>query len=354
MKYEGLNQCLEVLKAREEVQSDLVVRPKEIEMDTEAQLHIALSPTPIPMTKWAHGQLAAKLEIPNGYYNRMLENDKHLLSKNVNKWLPEVKDILIRTEAGNARAILSSRYKMVQNRLVLLTVMNALQDMHRPYLIRSLVESDTTFYAKFVGTETYNIGNNDLYRGGIVLRNSEIGASRLKVDLFVSRLSCGNDAIFGDDGISRIHIGRKLEAGIVNFQQDTIAADTDAMMKAIRDVTQTAFDPAGIQHIYDTIKLGKENVLEKASQVVRAIQTQNKFSDELTDRLLMSMHNNTQYDIAQAITFNAQAFTDEDRRIEMEELGGAILIMPKDEFNSTYKPKEDSSPSSQMSLFKEE
>ena len=339
MKYENIQQCVELLKQREDTQSDLITKAAEMVMTEDAQIKIpALSLTTIPMTKWAHDQLAKKIEIPNGYYNRMLKDDKPLLANNVNRWLIEGGNLMVRTEGGTARAVLSSKYKIVQNRLVLLTVMDALQIMHRPYIVRSLTESDTTFYAKFVGSENYDIGNGDLYRGGIVVRNSEIGGSRLQVDMFVSRLSCGNDAIFGDEGISKIHIGRKLEAGIVDFQSDTIAADNTAMMKAIRDITMTAFDPAGIQHIYDTIKLAKDNVNDQTSQVIRAIQSQHKFSDELTDRLLAALQGHSQYDIAQSITYNAQGASNEDDRIKLEELGGSILVMPADQFNREYKP----------------
>lgn len=349
MKYENLQHCITVLKEREEKQSDLVVNPMVVYMNDDSTLHIpTISPTlSIPMTKWAHGQLAAKIEIPQGYYNRMLQEDKTLLAKNVNRWLPTAHDLLVRTEAGTARAIMSSKYKIIQNRLVLLTVLNALQTMNRPYLIRSLSESDTTFYAKFVGEETYDIDSKgDMYRGGIVVRNSEIGASRFQVDMFVCRLSCGNDAIFGDEGISKVHIGRKLNAGLVDFQSDTIEADNVVMMKVIRDITYTAFDPAGIQKIYDDIKLSKDNTIEQTGQVIRQIQSQHKLSDELTDRLLISCQGITQYDIAQSITFNAQHEQDTDKRINLEELGGGILVMPSEKFNTIYKPKEG-----QKSLF---
>lgn len=354
MKHQNLQSCLTQLKEREETQSDIVLKSIDMNMNIDGTLQIpAIAHVNIPMTKWAHGQMANRLQIPQGYYNRMLENDKSLLSENVNRWLKESNNLLVRTEAGTARAILSSKYKVVQNRLVLLTVLNALQTMQRPYLTRSLTESATTFYAKFVGEEPYDIGNGDLYRGGIVVRNSEVGASRLQVDLFVSRLSCGNDAIFGDEGISKVHLGRQLGAGIIDFQSDTVTADNVAMMKAIRDTVFTAFDPAGIQHIYDTIKLAKDNTQKLTSQVVRQIQSQHKLSDELTDRLLASLQGNTQYDIAQSITFNAQHTEDEDKRIEMEELGGSILVIPKEEFNKVYKPREEVAPSS-LALFKEE
>lgn len=341
MRYNNMQQCITILKDREENQSDLVIKSDAMVMNENASVRIpSLSPADIPMTQWAHHQMANKLDIPTGYYNRMLEADRPLLSSNVNRWLREANNLLVRTESGTARAILSSKYKIVQNRLVLLTVYNTLMDMQRPFLTRSLSESDTTFYAKFVGEEAYDMGNGDLHRGGVVIRNSEVGASRLRVDYFVCRLSCGNDAIFSDDGISRVHLGRKLETGLIDYASDTIEADNVAMMKAIRDIVQTAFDPAGIQSIYDRVNLSKDNPIKETGQVIRQIQAQHRLSDELTDRLLISLQGVTQFDIAQTVTLNAQHIKDEDRRIEMEELGGALLVMPKEKFNEQYKPKE--------------
>lgn len=338
MRYTDARQCLEILKNREDKQSDIVIKSTEIEMRENASIRIpTISSSEIPLTTWAHKQMASKLEIPTGYYNKMLEHDKPLLSSNVNRWLQDSSSLMVRTESGVARSILSSKYKVVQNRLVLLTVLNTLLDTKRPFITRSLSESDTTFYVKFVGEETYNMGNGDLYRGGVVIRNSEVGASRLKVDFFTCRLSCGNDAIFGEEGISKVHIGRKINAGLVDYADDTIASDNITMMKTIRDIVQTTFDPAGIQSIYNRVKLSKENVIQETAQVIRQIQAQNKFSDQLTERLLVSLQGNTQFDIAQTLTLNAQYIKNEDERIWIEELGGDILIMPKEKFNNTFK-----------------
>lgn len=338
MKYKDLASCVQMLKDREEQQYDAVLQPQGITMNDDGSLQIpSLSPVSIPMTTWAHKQLANKLDIPAGYYNRMLEQDKPLLSGNVNRWIGESNSFLVRTECGTARAVLSSKYKIVQNRLILLTVLDTLSNMQRPFITRSMTESDTTFYAKFVGEETYDMGKGDLHRGGIVIRNSEIGASRLQVDFFICRLSCGNDAIFGGEGISKIHIGRKLDAGLIDFASDTIEADNTAMIKALRDIVHTVFDPVGIQSIYNRVKLAKENVVQETAQVIRQIQAQNKLSDQLTDRLLVSLQGNTQFDIVQTLTLNAQYIKNEDDRIWMEELGGELLLMPADEFNETYK-----------------
>jgi hypothetical protein len=327
-----------MLKDREEQQHDAVLQPQQIVMNDDGSLQIqSLSPISIPMTQWAHKQLANKLDIPTGYYNKMLEYDKPLLSNNVNRWMNDSNSLLVRIESGTTRAVLSSKYKIVQNRLILLTVLDTLTNMQRPFITRSLSESDTTFYAKFVGEETYDMGNGDLHRSGIVIRNSEIGASRLQVDFFVCRLSCGNDAIFGGEGISKVHLGRKLDAGLIDYASDTVEADNIAMMKAIRDIVHTAFDPAGIQSIYNRVKLSKENVIQETAQVIRQIQAQNKLSDQLTDRLLVSLQGNTQFDIVQTLTLNAQYIKNEDDRIWMEELGGEMLLMSKEEFNIAYK-----------------
>ena len=58
----------------------------------------------------AHRQIAARLEIPAKYYDRMRTEAPQMLAKNVNHWLhaqPETR--MIRTLDGNVRAFLSDR-----------------------------------------------------------------------------------------------------------------------------------------------------------------------------------------------------------------------------------------------------
>jgi hypothetical protein len=69
-----------------------------------------------PLTDWAHNQLADKLGIPRKYHEKMRNSDKsELLAENVNAWLGEKERRLIRILDRRIRAILSDRYRMMDN-----------------------------------------------------------------------------------------------------------------------------------------------------------------------------------------------------------------------------------------------
>src|SRR5205814_10623773 len=69
------------------------------------------------ITELARRQLADKLKIPYAYFERMRAEQPHLLDRNVNTWLPEddADKRLIRTLDGRVRAVLSDRYRRLDN-----------------------------------------------------------------------------------------------------------------------------------------------------------------------------------------------------------------------------------------------
>ena len=67
-------------------------------------------------TELARRQLADKLGIPYAYFERMREKQPDLLDRNVNTWLHSEDDRrLVRTLDGNVRAVLSDRYRRLDN-----------------------------------------------------------------------------------------------------------------------------------------------------------------------------------------------------------------------------------------------
>jgi hypothetical protein len=68
------------------------------------------------ITNLARRQLAEKLKIPYAYFERMREDQPALLDHNVNTWLKsENERRMIRTLDGRVRAVLSDRYRRLDN-----------------------------------------------------------------------------------------------------------------------------------------------------------------------------------------------------------------------------------------------
>jgi hypothetical protein len=68
------------------------------------------------VTELARRQLAEKLTIPFAYFERMRSEQPALLDRNVNTWLRTDSDRrMIRTRDGKVRAVLSDRYRRLDN-----------------------------------------------------------------------------------------------------------------------------------------------------------------------------------------------------------------------------------------------
>jgi hypothetical protein len=68
------------------------------------------------VTPLARRQLADKLKIPYAYFERMREDQPALLDRNVNTWLQsEDERRMLRTLDGQVRAVLSDRYRRLDN-----------------------------------------------------------------------------------------------------------------------------------------------------------------------------------------------------------------------------------------------
>lgn len=65
----------------------------------------------------AHGQFSDYLGVPKKYYDRMLQEAPDLLCRNLNHWLENGKNErrLVRTLDGEVRAVLSDRYRLLDN-----------------------------------------------------------------------------------------------------------------------------------------------------------------------------------------------------------------------------------------------
>ena len=103
------------------VRRDFVTPQGKIEMVPGSEGGVKLAGLPLQahaaIRPHAHGQIADELGIPKKYYDRMLVEKPELLARNVNTWLhaaPTAKR-MVRTLDGEARAVLSSSYRPLDN-----------------------------------------------------------------------------------------------------------------------------------------------------------------------------------------------------------------------------------------------
>src|SRR5207244_7939357 len=105
---------------------------------------------------------------------------------------------LIRTLDGNVRAVLSDRYRRLDNFDLAENVLPILQRLPDARF-ESVELTETRMYLKVVTPSVrYEIAPGDVVQAGVVIANSEVGQGTLSVQPLVFRLVCKNGLIASD------------------------------------------------------------------------------------------------------------------------------------------------------------
>lgn len=161
------------------------------------------------ITETMHEQVASRLEIPRHYYDRMKAEQPALLQSNVNTWLKNSDSkYMVRTLDGNARAMLSDRYRPLDNVDLAEAVLPKLISLG--VNIESCEITPRRLYLKAVTPRiTAEVVKGDIVQAGLCISNSEIGGGAIKVEPLVYRLICLNGAIVNDMAMRRTHVGKR-------------------------------------------------------------------------------------------------------------------------------------------------
>ena len=293
------------------------------------------------ITALARRQLAEKLKIPYAYFERMRAEQPELLDRNVNAWLPreEGERQLLRTLDGQVRAVLSERYRRLDNHDLVEHVLPALQALPEARF-ESVELTETRLYLKVVSPRIqFEVAPGDVVQAGVVVSNSEVGCGMLSVQPLVFRLVCSNGLIASDRTLRKTHVGRALDSegtsGVV-FKDDTLQADDRAFFLRVRDVVEAAVSEATLRDVGEKLRRTRE--IRIANDPVKSVEvlaqrhalTQGERSGVL--RSLIEGGDLTGYGLVNAVTCYAQQAEDYDRATELEALGGRLIELPAREW----------------------
>lgn len=292
-----------------------------------------------PLMQTAHEQIAARVGIPQKYYDRMRSNAPALLGQNVNHWFqaqPEKR--MIRTLDGNARAFLSDRYRPLDNFDLADTVLPSIT--RAGCRVESAELTERRLYIKAVTERiTLEVKKGDVVQAGIVISNSEIGAGSVKVEPMVFRLVCLNGMIANDAAMRKYHVGRSGEAGDLAeefFKDATRRADDRAFWMKVRDVVEGAFQKDVFERIVNRMQMAAESEIKNDPvEAVELVQAKFGLNDEERTGILTHLIKGgdlTQWGLVNAITRASQDVKDYDRATDLERLGGTVLELPKSDW----------------------
>ena len=330
------------LERQKEAGMDVIVHPSQtFAQPTEDQEDVALNfvvpgsgreMEVMSMTDWAHSQVANKLDIPLKYYRRMREHSPELLARNINEWMPE-KDakskLLLRTLDGKVRAVLSDRYKILDNHDLLLSCLEEFKDMGAELHRADLTESH--MYIKAIVPHTKEeIRQGDTVIPGVIIQNSEVGSGAFKVTPFMLREVCSNGMI-GESAISKIHLGRKQETRVVQFSQETRMAESKTLWLQVRDIIRGTFDPVTFKQWVQAVRVGTEveisNPIYAIDNVIESFGINDTLKEELLNHFTKGA-DTTQWGLANAVTRTARDLENPEDVVELEAIGGKVAVMP--------------------------
>lgn len=331
-----LKAMAERLQDEQDKKRDFVASTAALNMDADAVLAVN-SHGRFSVRPYMHGQISQALNIPKPYYDRMLADAPDLLAANVNRWFrtdPEPR--MVRTIGNEARALLSSRFRPLDNFDLAEAVLPILLD-DTQLRVESSALTETRMYIKAISARiTAEVVPGDVVQAGIVISNSEVGAGSVKIEPLLYRLICANGAIANDFAMKKYHVGKGFGSGGDGaeefFRDETRVADDRAFFLKVQDLVRAAFDDVKFGRMVDRVRATtQQRIVEDPVKVVEVFATRSRLTDNERGSVLRNLiegRDLTQYGLLNAVTAAAQDATlNYERATDLERLGGDVIEM---------------------------
>jgi hypothetical protein len=349
------------IERRSAAKKDFVAPAKKMEMvvvnDAPALALDVANAQPLTINKVAHSQIAEYAGIPKAYYDRMVADDPKLLATNVNRWLhDEAKNDqkrMVRTLDGTARALLSDKYRPLENEDLAEAILPVLLDGN--FLIASCDITETRLYIKAIDRRIEKdvptgrkMGDGshvffDTVSPAITVSNSEVGFGALAIETGIYTKACTNLAMIGTS-LRKYHTGARAAISdevYALLTNETKRVTDAAVWGQVRDLVTSAFDELRFTAL--TKKLGDATqdrmgddpveVIERAGKRFGLVETERK---GILARLIEG-GDLTRYGLHAAITRHSQDVLEYDRATELERLGGQVIELPRNQWQEVLK-----------------
>ena len=286
-----------------------------------------------------HRQVASALNIPAKYYDLMQREKPDLLAANVNAWM-NARDVnyMVRTlDYGSgqmARALLSDRYRRIDNLEIAMTVLPLFMGDEQ-YEVASCAVTENRMYIKIVfHLKRYEVVPGDWVEFGVIISNSEVGLGAVVIRPFLNRLVCTNGMVCNDFGERRHHVGRQAKAVEDSFNlysDEAIQAEDKAFLLKLQDVAKATLDESRYPLIVSRLQEGATMpITGKIPEVVELTAKEYGFNQTEQESILdflirggdMSL-----YGLSNAVTRASQELESYDRATELESIGWDIVTM---------------------------
>ena len=318
-------------------------------------------------TRVADEGIAHKLGIPLPYVRTLRESRGDLFDANVNGWLhgwepgpeigigasltdavkPDPRSFLVRCfrgddgQPGIARAFLSDSYKVIDNLDALTAALDGIRQSGAAIEIDGCDLTDRRMYVRVRAPEVQALApalleryrspfsgasgaDNPTVFAGLVLSNSETGGGAFTIVPRLTVQVCSNGMTINRDAVRAIHLGEKLDEGVIRWSEDTQRKNLELITAKARDAVSTFLDVEYMERVIRRLEETAGTPVSDAPAVVEAVAKKLSFSKEQTAGVLdhfIKGADLTAGGVMHAVTSFAQTITDADVAADFEAAG---------------------------------
>lgn len=332
--------------SQQETIVDRLISSKELHFDVSGE-RVALSYADLSagegeayfLHRNAIAQFANKFDVPGKYLRESALGEpwQRQLAASIMQTHTENTEkqtLFLRAIDGEARALLSDKYKPMASAPIFLSFMEEAKRAGAVTFDAHL--SDLKAYLEVVHPELLAIetpGNGMVHIAlGLQISSSDFGAGSLNVRTMFYQGICMNGAI-GKKQISEVHLGKRLKQDDFKFSDETMQKDLATMRSAVGDVARGAFTHQAITEHINLIKNASATPIDAAKEIVKLPALKfTKDEAELIERCLFKgdpedgvQGEMTKWKMQQAMTAVARDLEPERMR-EVQQLAGEYIL----------------------------
>lgn len=299
--------------------------------------------------------IARMLGIPPQYLRKMhngtddVAPHPKLYDENVNGWLERQGGKwllrLLRTDAiegldGIVRAVLSDRYRSIDNFQILMAVLDGIRSsgldvsamrvdadlterrmivrVHTAEVALAAPELIGTYRSPFSGASGMD---NPMLFAGFQITNSEVGAGSFSVTPRVVWEVCTNGMTITKDAMREIHLGVRLQEGVVRPSAKTINANLSLVRSQAEDAVKTFLSKEYLESKVDEVRVQMGVEIDDPPKVIASVSKSLGFSEADAANILTAFTKGGQVTaggVMQAITAVAQSVEDGEEALKWE------------------------------------
>ena len=327
-----LREVLVELQRQQEAKRDYISPASSLALKSDGHT-LTMGDKDFSTTDLFHRQVASSLNIPARYYDLMQREKPALLAANVNTWFSDRdQSYMVRSLDGTARALLSDRYRRIDNLEVMTAILPLFAGVEGMEVMSAEV-TDTKCYVKVVDHRREVTCVNDIVQFGMVFSNSEVGLGAVSVQPLLYTLRCTNGLIINSLGERKTHVGRAAK-GLEDFgviSDEAAEAEDKAFLLRLRDIVTSIFDETRQMVIVRELeKTADAKITGRVMDVVELTGKEyglNATEQDGVLKYLIEGGDLSLYGLTNAVTRLSQDIESYDRATALEGIGWQMAMM---------------------------